>query len=192
MSPTSSSAKERFEVIYRKAIPLDSPNSTYPGFAPGARVENGMLIERDVAVKMRDGITIYADVYRTEGATDVPAIIAWGHGKQPIEREVLHVHPAEKWFPGRILAHGNYPTPKEKQPAYPDAPSPYTRLEGPDPVYWCKHGYAVINPDARGAYKSEGDIRLFNSGEGQDCHDLIEWAGVQSWSNGKVGISGNS
>lgn len=191
-STTSSSAKQHVEVIYRKAIPLEDPNSHYPGFAPGARVENGMRIERDVAVKMRDGVTIYVDVYRPEGATNVPVIIAWGQGKQPIEREVLHVHPAEKWFPGRILARGNYPTPKEKQPAYPDAPSAYTRLEGPDPVDWCKHGYAVINPDARGAYKSEGDIRLFSSGEGQDCHDLIEWAGVQSWSNGKVGISGNS
>jgi hypothetical protein len=28
--------------------------------------------------------------------------------------------------------------------------------------------------------------------EAQDCYDLIEWAGTQSWSNGKVGMSGVS
>ena len=28
--------------------------------------------------------------------------------------------------------------------------------------------------------------------EGEDCHDLIEWLGVQPWCNGKVAMSGNS
>jgi predicted acyl esterase len=184
--------KERVEVIFRKTRPLDDPACRYPGFAPGVRVENGIRIERDVAVKMRDGVAIYTDIYRPEGAGNVPAIIAWSpYGKQPQEREILGVHPAEKWMPGRILA-GNQPLPPEKRPAYPDACSPYTKAEGPDPLYWCKHGYAIINPDARGAFKSEGDIRVANSGEGQDCHDLIEWVAGRDWSNGKVGMSGNS
>ena len=34
-------------------------------------------------------------------------------------------------------------------------------FEGPDPAYWCKQGYAVINVDARGIGNSEGDfVRL--------------------------------
>ena len=28
--------------------------------------------------------------------------------------------------------------------------------------------------------------------EAEDCYDLIEWAGTQSWSNGKVGMQGVS
>jgi len=28
--------------------------------------------------------------------------------------------------------------------------------------------------------------------EAEDCYDLIEWAGTQSWSNGKVGMHGVS
>ena len=28
--------------------------------------------------------------------------------------------------------------------------------------------------------------------EGEDKHDLIEWLGVQGWSNGKVATCGNS
>ena len=67
-----------------------------------------------------------------------------------------------------------------------------TKFEGPDPAYWCHYGYAVINPDARGAGNSEGDESVFGSGEGRDCCDLIEWVAAQEWSNGKVGMSGDS
>jgi predicted acyl esterase len=64
--------------------------------------------------------------------------------------------------------------------------------EGPDPAYWCNHGYAIVNPDARGAFMSEGDIHFWGSQEAEDGHDLIEWLAVQDWSNGNVGLSGNS
>jgi uncharacterized protein len=184
--------KQRVEIIYRKTRPPEDPACHYAGFAPGVRVENGIRIERDVAVKMRDGVTIYTDIYRPDGASNVPAIIAWSpYGKQPQERYILGLHPAERWMPGWMLA-GKQPPEPGKCAVYPDAVSRYTKAEGPDPLYWCKHGYAIINPDARGAYKSEGDIRVANSGEGQDCHDLIEWVAGREWSNGKVGMSGNS
>jgi uncharacterized protein len=155
------------EVIYRKARSLDDPACQYPGFQPGVSVIDGIRMERDVAVKMRDGITIYTDIYRPDGAENVPAIIAWSpYGKQPLDREI------------RGVSAG--------------VVSRYTKFEGPDPMYWCKCGYAIINPDARGAFKSEGNIRLANSAEGQDFHDLIEWVAVQDWCSGKVGASGNS
>src|SRR5258708_2363690 len=66
------------------------------------------------------------------------------------------------------------------------------KFEGPDPAFWCAHGYAVCNPDTPGSFNSEGDIRVWSRREGQECHDLIEWLGVQEWCNGKVGTSGNS
>ena len=66
------------------------------------------------------------------------------------------------------------------------------KFEGPDPAFWCAHGYAVCNPDPRGAYHSEGDIRVWSQQEGEDYYDLIEWLGVQDWCNGKVGTTGNS
>lgn len=167
-----------FDVIWRKSNSPDDPSSGYPGFAPGSRVEDGMRIERDVAVKMRDGVTIYTDVYRPDGAENVPAIIAWSpYGKQPGKgprepRGVGLTPEGDKWGLVQI--------------------SRYTKAEGPDPVWWTKRGYAVINPDARGAYKSEGNCRVADSGEGKDFHDLVEWVGTQSWCNGKVGASGNS
>lgn len=48
-------------------------------FEPGRRpFPVDTVLDRDVPIKMRDGITIYCDVYRPEGEETVPAIISWG------------------------------------------------------------------------------------------------------------------
>lgn len=39
----------------------------YPGFNPRSDVEDGMIIERDVAVTLRDGVEMYVDIWRPEG-----------------------------------------------------------------------------------------------------------------------------
>src|SRR5450756_718313 len=36
------------------------------------------------------------------------------------------------------------------------------------------------------------DMVRLNGNRSKDYHDCIEWAGVQAWSNGKVGLSGVS
>src|SRR5437667_338327 len=54
------------EIEWRKGKPLE--DGRYPGFKPESRIEDGMCIERDVAVPMRDGVKIYPDIYRPEGA----------------------------------------------------------------------------------------------------------------------------
>lgn len=155
------------DVILRKAVSPDSPACRYPGLRPSTEVVDGIRMDRDVAVRMRDGITIYTDVYRPEGVERLPAIVAYSpYGKQPEPRQIRGVPD------GRV--------------------SPMAKGEGPDPAYWCRHGYAVVNPDARGAYMSEGDIQFWGKQEGRDAHDLIEWVAAQSWCNSKVGMSGNS
>ena len=100
-----------------------------------------------------------------------PVIIGWGpYGK--------HLMPAV-WFPGSDVR--------------PEWISKYAIFESPDPLYWTRHGYAVINVDPRGLWMSEGTMRgIMNSAEAEDVHDLIEWAGQQEWSNGKVGMTGVS
>ena len=32
------------------------------------------------------------------------------------------------------------------------------KFEAPDPADWTARGYAIINPDSRGAFDSEGDL----------------------------------
>lgn len=61
--------------------------------------------------------------------------------------------------------------------------------------YFARRGYVTIVQDERGRYNSEGVyywLRDEGWGERQDGYDSIEWAGVQPWSNGRVGTMGLS
>jgi len=53
-------------------------------------------------------------------------------------------------------------------------------------------GYVCVRVDSRGAGRSPGYIDPFSPRETRDFYQCIEWAGVQPWSNGKVGLSGIS
>ncbi|MEZ4530282.1 MAG: CocE/NonD family hydrolase [Thermomicrobiales bacterium] len=54
-----------------------------------------------------------------------------------------------------------------------------------------RNGYAIVVVDLRGRGKSEGEWSppLFDA---PDSHDAVEWAAVQPWSTGKVGMTGLS
>ena len=160
-----------FEYRFRK--PLGAP-AERGGVPPVYRrtVESGMVIERDVAVAMRDGIRIFIDVFRPSDEKPAPPLIAWGpYGKH-----------------GHTNYHEVFPNCGVK----PEMQSRYAAFEAPDPGYWVPQGYAVINVDIRGTWYSEGDATYLSPKEAEDYYDLIEWAGSQSWSNGKVGLSGVS
>lgn len=133
-----------------------------------------IVLEKDVAVTMRDGVTIYVDVLRPEGTEKVPVIVAWSpYGKgQGTSRSAMGVF-------GLVGLDNGIVSGLEK-------------FEGPDPADWCAHGYAICNPDARGVANSEGDSVVSDRQEGQDCHDLIEWLAVQEWCTGKGVMSGTS
>lgn len=133
-----------------------------------------IVFEKDVAVRLRDGVTIYVDVFRPAGAAQVPVIVAWSpYGKgQGTSLSVMGVF-------GLVGLDNSVVSGLEK-------------FEGPDPAYWCAHGYAICNPDIRGVVDSEGDSVLWDRQEGRDCHDLIEWLAAQAWCSGKVGMSGTS
>jgi hypothetical protein len=68
----------------------------------------------------------------------------------------------------------------------------YLTFETPDPEAWVPDGYVVVKVDSRGAGKSPGKVDVNSPAEFRDFHDAIEWAGVQGWSNGKVGLLGIS
>jgi hypothetical protein len=135
-------------------------------------VENGIIIERDVAVTLRDGVRIYIDLFRPADEQPVPPLIAWGpYGKHGHTRYTVI-----------------FPNCGVKQ----DELSPLATFEAPDPAYWVPRGYAIINPDPRGTWYSQGDATFLSPQEGEDYYDLIEWAGTQPWSSGKVGLTGVS
>ena len=50
----------------------------YPGFNPRSYVEDGMVIERDVAVTLRDGVKMYVDIWRPESSETTDAKVRGG------------------------------------------------------------------------------------------------------------------
>jgi hypothetical protein len=160
---------EIFETKYLPGLPPSEGGC--PPLQHRAEHADGMSIECDAAVPMRDGVEIYCDIFRPEGGDQVPVIVAWGpYGKHgPVRYSIFPNHGVD--------------------PAW---VSKYAGFEAPDPLYWTRHGYAVINVDPRGTWNSQGDATFYSGQEAQDMFDLIEWAGTQPWSTGKVGMSGVS
>lgn len=54
-----------------------------------------------------------------------------------------------------------------------------------------ERGYAVVVQDVRGKYRSEGETLAFVN-ETHDGYDTLDWIVGQPWSNGKVGMFGDS
>ena len=119
----------------------DPADGGWPGLRPGTEevlragtsIAGGrpltcdIIVERDIAVAMRDGITIYTDVLRPTESDALPALIAWSpYGKQD-----------PGWLLNRIPNRAGIPI---------EAVSGLQKWEGPDPAYWCEHGYAVVQP----------------------------------------------
>jgi predicted acyl esterase len=150
----------------------------YPGFNPRTVKADGIICEYDVPVKMRDGVNIYVDIFRPEKEGKYPVLIAWSpYGKHGC----MQVEP-------RVTPYTYYP----RCGVCDLDVSKYAAFEAADPVYWCPNGYIIINVDPRGLWASEGEATFMSDQEAKDCYDLIEWAGTQSWSNGKVGMHGVS
>lgn len=129
---------------------------------------------KDVPVKLRDGVTIYTDIYLPNDHKKVPTLIAWS----PYGKSAGTAPRYKNLF--NMLGMGNTWN------------SGLTKFEAPDPGYWCAHGYAVCNPDMRGIAHSEGNTTMIGSQEAQDGYDLIEWIANQEWSNTKTALSGTS
>ena len=150
---------------------IDPKVRDYPGLNPRRHVSDGLVIDYDVAVGLRDGVTIYADVYRPAGVdAPLPAIVLWSaYGKH------------YRW-PRPLLARFTDNAPV----------SDYAPIECQDPAVWCPAGYALVVPDPRGINSSEGDATAWSPQEGDDIHDTVEWIAEQPWCTGKVGMAGAS
>ena len=181
------------DVLWRDLTPPEKhPMWQYEGHSPGriTHLPKGFVLrpgyqafrvdvtlEQDVAVSLRDQTTIYINVYRASKAVRRPALIAWSPygkcagGQSPQNYD--HIGPARIGIPYQNL-------------------SGFERFEGPNPAEWCERGYNVIDPDARGACHSEGNIVCWGMQEALDVNDLIDWVSKQDWCDGNVVMFGNS
>ena len=126
---------------------------------PGSRLPKGTIFEKNVPVRMSDGLRLACNVFRP----DKP-------GKFPV---LANLTPFSK---DAYLQHDAFGV------------SELTPFEAADPGYWVANNYAVVLCDNRGSARSQKG----GTGGNYDLYDVIEWAGTQSWSSGKVGMLGHS
>jgi len=138
-----------------------------------------MRIDWDVPITMDDGQVLRADVFRPVKDGKFPIILSYGP------------------YAKNLAFQDGYPSAWQRMAErHPDVTAGssnlYQNWEVVDPEKWVPHDYICMRVDSRGAGCSPGYIDHFSPRETKDFYTCIEWAGVQPWSNGKVGINGIS
>ena len=114
--------------------------------------------EGNVPAKMRDGVTLYADIYRPDAPGRFPVLLmrtpynkaGFADVPEGLPRELNYVRDyAERFVP---------------------------------------RGYVLVVQDTRSRFTSEGDLHYYPLiHEANDGYDTVEWAAQLPWANGKVG-----
>jgi uncharacterized protein len=144
-----------------------------------SETRDGMRIDWDVPIVMDDGLVLRADVFRPPAEGRYPVILTYG-----------------PYAKGLAFQEGYSSAWERMAEKHPDvtagSSNKYQNWEVVDPEKWVPDGYACVRVDSRGAGRSPGYIDHFSPRETKDFYDCIEWAGVQPWSSGKVGLNGIS
>jgi predicted acyl esterase len=143
-------------------------------------MSSAMRVDKGIRIALRDGSFLSANVFRPDDAHPHPVILSLGiYGKD------VHFKDAYK---------GPWDSLKKSVPDLDAKGSSgaYLRFEMPDPERWVPDGYVVVLIDARGSGASPGYLDPFSGVETRDYYEAIEWAAVQPWANGKVGLLGIS
>jgi len=142
-------------------------------------IRDGMKIDWDVPIPMEDGNVLRADLFRPCDDKQYPVILSYGSfGK------------------GLAFQDGNPSAWGRMIKAFPEVADgstcKYQVWEVVDPEKWVPDGYACLRVDARGAGRSPGFLNPWSPREAKDIYQCIEWAAVQPWCTGKVGMNGIS
>lgn len=132
-----------------------------------------MIFEKDVPIKMRDGITLYVNVFRPNRPGKYPVVMSM----DPYIKDSL---PPWQVFHRFWPAVGSIET------------SLYAPIESPDPGFWVPNDYALVKIATRGSSNSEGSLYPWTKTETEDYYEVIEWAAEQEWSDGNIGLNGVS
>jgi predicted acyl esterase len=141
----------------------------------------------DVKVPTRDGSYLLADVYRPLDEGRYPVIMrlsvygkAFGTGSICSEEDYFRSEKREDgWFQER--RKGLAPSLRYAE-----------NVVSANTMDWVPRGYVVMRVDCRGVGHTPGVLNPFSRQEAEDCFDAIEWAAVQLWSDGNVGLHGAS
>jgi hypothetical protein len=146
---------------------------------PRAEPADGMTIEYNVPIPTDDGVVLRADVYRPSGAGSFPVVLSYGPYAKGLSFQ-------EAYRPQWDKMVRDHPDVAEH------SSNRYQSWEVVDPEKWVPDGYVCVRVDSRGAGWSPGYMDVWSPRETRDVHEAVEWAAVQPWSTGRVGMTGIS
>ncbi|MBK5265954.1 MAG: CocE/NonD family hydrolase [Acidimicrobiia bacterium] len=130
-------------------------------------------------ILMDDGTVLRADVFRPIEDGRYPVILTYGiYAKGVAYQEGYPLQWAKMVADHPEILQGST--------------NKYQNWEVTDPERWVPDGYVCVRVDSRGAGWSPGFMQPNSPREIEDLYQCIEWAGTESWSNGKVGMLGIS
>lgn len=142
----------------------------------------GIRRYRDVTIPLRNGSFVYADIYRPDHDDPVPVVMNCGvYGRAFVHHSISSEEDAERHEAMEDRYFRGNPDGYE-----------YENHESINTAAWIPRGYALVRVDGPGAGSSPGTLGIWGIDEAQAFYDAIEWAGVQPWSNGNVGLWGMS
>jgi predicted acyl esterase len=144
-----------------------------------SEIRDGMAIDWDAPIETDDGIILCADVFRPIAEGRYPVILSYG-----------------PYAKGLAMQEGYKSAWLRMTKAHPDiaqgSTNKYQNWELFDPEKWVPDRYALVRVDSRGAGRSPGYLDVWSPREAKDIAACVDWAGVQPWSNGRVGLHGIS
>ncbi|MHA6195324.1 CocE/NonD family hydrolase [Pseudomonas wadenswilerensis] len=142
----------------------------------------GILRFKDVKIPLKNGLHVLADVFRPARDGQFPVIMNCGpYGRAFYHHSIAddagfeaHEQMEERYF------HGN----PEGQV--------FENHETANSVDWVPHDYVLVRVDGPGSGNNPGTLAPFGIETAEAFRDAIDWAGVQGWCNGNVGLWGMS
>lgn len=136
-----------------------------------------MIIEKNLDIPLKDGVNVMrCDVFR-------PAAKGSEVEQYPV---IMTMGPYGKDVPYSVFYARSYSELPDEQK------SKWSAWEVPEPTYWTAQGYICIRVDEKGSGQSPGFLDTMSDSTSSNFAEAIEWAAVQPWSTGKIGLLGIS
>ncbi|MAF47800.1 MAG: CocE/NonD family hydrolase [Rhodospirillales bacterium] len=127
--------------------------------------EYGIAINRDVAIPVRDGVTLDSDIFRPDAEDRFPALVAvHAYGKPTQSMEMMPI--------GFSYARGF--------------------IETGDFNFYVRRGYALVVVNITGTRGSGGVFGNIDPQSVEDVCAALDWVAKQPWCDGNIGMTGVS